>query len=180
MRYCSHCGGTVKHAIPEGDDKVRCICQVCAAVHYENPKMVVGAVPEWDSRVLLCRRAIDPARGKWTLPAGYLENGETVADCALRETREEACAILTDLTPYAMVDLPFINQVYFMFLAKLVDGVFHPGQESLETRLFSPEELPWEDIAFGSIRVVLEKYCVDRQTSTFAFEVLGYSPSHQG
>ena len=122
------------------------------------------------------QRSISPAKGKWTLPAGYLENGETVEACALRETREEACATLSDLSPYAMVDLPFINQVYFMFRGNLVDGAFKPGPESLETRLFHPEELPWGDIAFGSIRVVLEKYCADVKKSAFEFEILEYSP----
>lgn len=180
MKYCSHCGSTVQEAIPDGDDKVRYICQACNTIHYENPRMVAGTVPEWDGKILLCRRAINPARGKWTLPAGYLENGETVAACALRETREEACATLTGLSPYAMIDLPFIHQVYFMFRGHLVDGIFKPGLESLETKLFYPDELPWEEIAFGSIRVVLEKYCTDKKTSTFPFQILDYSPPLPG
>ena len=176
MRYCSHCGGRLHQAIPDGDDRVRYICESCNTIHYENPQMVAGTVPEWQGKILLCRRAISPAKGQWTLPAGYLENGETVAECALRETREEACASLSNLSPYAMVDLPFINQVYFMFRGHLVDGTFKPGPESLETRLFLPNEIPWDDIAFGSIKVVLEKYCADVASSVFAFEVLKYAP----
>lgn len=180
MKYCSNCGNRVKTAIPDGDDKVRFVCQGCETIHYENPKMVAGTLPEWKDKILLCRRAIHPARGKWTLPAGFLENGETVSECALRETREEACATLIDLRPYAMIDLPFIHQVYFMFRGKLLDGTFSPGPESLETKLFYPDELPWDKIAFGSIRSVLEKYCTDIKASTFPFQILNHQHEKPG
>lgn len=180
MKYCSNCGSKVITAIPDGDDKARFICQACETIHYENPKMVAGAIPEWEGKILLCRRAIEPAWGKWTLPAGYLENGETVSACARRETMEEACATLIDVSPYAMIDLPFIHQVYFMFRGKLQDGSYGPGQESLETRLFYPDELPWDEIAFGSIRLVLERYCLDMKTSAFPFQILQHPQEKPG
>lgn len=172
MNYCPDCGNLVELKIPHGDSKFRFVCKSCKAIHYENPKMVVGSIPEYQGKILLCRRAIDPSLGKWTLPAGYLENGETIADGARRETDEEAGATLTELTPYIFVNISFINQIYFIYRAQLANTNYHPGSESLEVKLFNPKEIPWTEIAFDSIRAVLKTYCTDLKKGTFPFRVL--------
>lgn len=168
MNYCCRCGGPVKQEIPDNDDRLRDVCTICMTVYYQNPKVVAGAIAVWDGKILLCRRAIEPAYGKWTLPAGYLENGETVAECAVRETREEAGVELTDLIPYAMISLPDIRQVYFIYCANLVDGVYQAGAESLEVSLVDPAAIPWDELAFSSIRKTLELYCQDEQGQRFS------------
>lgn len=131
--------------------------------------MVVGCIPEWDEKVLLCRRAIEPRYGKWTLPAGYLENGETVAAGAVRETYEEARARVDKLAPYALYNICYVNQVYFMFRGCLVDNRFKPGSESLEVKLFAQDEIPWEDIAFRVLQETLIQYFKDRPAGQFPF-----------
>jgi ADP-ribose pyrophosphatase YjhB (NUDIX family) len=131
--------------------------------------MVVGCIPVWDRKILLCRRAIEPRCGKWTLPAGYLENGETVAEGAVRETHEEARAKVERLTPYALYNICYVNQIYFMFRARLVDNHFKPGKESLEVKLFAEDEIPWEDIAFQVLQETLIHYFRDRPTGQFPF-----------
>jgi ADP-ribose pyrophosphatase YjhB (NUDIX family) len=131
--------------------------------------MVVGVIPVWNDKILLCRRAIEPSLGKWTLPAGYLENGETLAECAIRETEEEACARIIDLIPYVAINIPRINQVYFMFCANLAEDSYGPGEESLEVKLVAPEEIPWSAISFPSIHKTLEMYCQDLRTKSFQF-----------
>jgi ADP-ribose pyrophosphatase YjhB (NUDIX family) len=171
MKYCSKCGSKVSTQVPEGDNKQRFVCENCHTVFYDNPKTVVGAIPLWEDKILLCRRAIEPALGKWTLPAGYLENGETLAECAIRETEEEACAQIVDLNPYAAINLPHINQVYFMFRANLATNAYAPGEESLEVKLVSPEDIPWADLSFASIREVLRMYCQDLGSKRFQFRV---------
>jgi len=181
MNYCSDCGKTVTLAIPDGDDKPRFVCSSCKAIHYQNPKMVVGSIACLDGNILLCKRAIEPSRGKWTLPAGYLENGETISQCAQRETREEACAQIKNLEPYILVNLPFINQIYFMFRAQLCDSAYAPGPESLEVRLFSLEQIPWSELAFESIKRILEHYCSDAKDTSFPFRVTTVNPDqHKG
>ncbi len=172
MNYCPECAGTVLLKKIEGDDRERFVCSTCLTVFYTNPKMVIGAIPEWDGNVLLCRRAIQPARGKWTLPAGYLENGETISECAVRETVEEAGALIADLTPYALVNLPRINQVYFIFRSQLIENKFQAGAESLEVKLFPPAEIPWQELAFASIKEVLKLYCEDINLKKFPFRVV--------
>jgi ADP-ribose pyrophosphatase YjhB (NUDIX family) len=131
--------------------------------------MVVGCIPEIDDKILLCRRAIEPRYGMWTLPAGYLENGETVAEGAARETFEEACARVEKLTPYALYNICYVNQIYFMFRARLVDNSFRPGMESLEAKLFSENEIPWEEIAFRVLQETLLQYFKDRPSGQFPF-----------
>ena len=118
----------VTRRIPAGADRPRYVCAQCHPIHYQNPRMVVGTIPEWEDRILLCRRAIEPRAGRWTLPAGYLENGETMIDGARRETREEARATLNDLTPFTLFDLPFINQIYLIFRGPLRTADYHPGE----------------------------------------------------
>lgn len=171
MSYCSHCGGPLGFETPPGDDRPRHTCGSCGAIHYQNPRVVVGCIPEDRGRVLLCRRAIEPCRGKWTLPAGYLENGESVADCALRETYEEALARVAGLTPYLMYNICHINQIYLMFRARLTDLNFGPGRESLEVKLFTEDEIPWGDIAFRVISATMKTFFRDRRTGDFPFTI---------
>jgi ADP-ribose pyrophosphatase YjhB (NUDIX family) len=133
--------------------------------------MVVGCIPEWDEKILLCRRAIEPRYGKWTLPAGYLENGETVSEGAVRETFEEARAKVENLRPYALYNICYVNQVYFMFRARLADRGFRPGSESLEVKLFTEDEVPWEDIAFRVMQETLIQYFKDRPSGKFSFYI---------
>ena len=167
MNYCSQCGSQISARIPEGDDRPRFICDMCNTIHYQNPKMVVGCIPEWEDRILLCKRSIEPKRGKWTLPAGYLENGETVVDGAKRETVEEAGARVEMLEPYALMSIAYISQIYLIFRARLVDTEFAPGKESLEVKLFSEGEIPWDDLAFMVVRETLQRYFKDRPSGVF-------------
>ncbi len=170
MNFCPHCGAKVNREIPRGDDRIRDVCSACGQIHYQNPKLVVGVVPEWQDRILLCRRAIAPREGLWTLPAGYLENGETAADGARRETWEEARARVDHLAPYALFDLTFVNQLYLMFRGPMVSDAFEPGAESLEVNLFTEEEIPWDRIAFLVIQETLRRYFKDRARGAFAFQ----------
>ena len=172
MNYCPHCGAPVTSKIPEADDRPRFVCEACAVIHYQNPKMVVGTIPETGGSILLCRRAIEPARDKWTLPAGYLENGETLQEGAARETLEEAGYQVSDLVPYAIANIASINQVYIMFRCSLADSAGAPGSESLEIKLFQPPEIPWQELAFRSIREVLKLYCQDREEGKFPFHMI--------
>lgn len=167
MNFCSHCGARLDQRIPSGDDRPRFVCDRCQTIHYQNPKIVVGTIPEWDDQLLLCRRAIEPRAGMWTLPAGYLENRETMMDGARRETREEAGAELATLAPFALFDLPFISQVYMMFRGPLASTDYHPGQESIEVRLFAQADIPWSDLAFAVVRETLACYFSDRNNGQF-------------
>jgi ADP-ribose pyrophosphatase YjhB (NUDIX family) len=172
MNFCSHCGaGTLELRIPEGDTLQRRVCATCGTIHYENPKVVAGCLPVWDGRVLLCKRAIEPRYGLWTLPAGFLENGETLTSGAARETLEEADARVELLDLYTVISLPQINQVYMMFRSRLVDLDFGPGSESLEVRLFEESEIPWEQLAFRTIARTLRNFFVDRRLGVFALRV---------
>jgi ADP-ribose pyrophosphatase YjhB (NUDIX family) len=172
MRFCSACGSPdVALRIPEGDTLPRYVCPACGSIHYQNPKVVVGCLPEWEDRVLLCRRAIEPRLGLWTLPAGFLENGETIAAGAARETLEEANARV-DVGPlYTVISLPRINQIYVMFRGRLLDLDFSPGSESLEVRLFHEDEIPWETLAFRTITRTLRSFFLDRKLGAFPTRV---------
>src|SRR6185312_3160307 len=143
----------------------------CGTIHYQNPKIVVGCLPEWEGRVLLCKRAIEPRYGLWTLPAGFLESGETLVAGALRETLEEADARVAIGDLYAVISLPQINQVYMMFRAKLLDLGFGPGAESLEVRLFDERAIPWESLAFRTLARTLRNYFLDRRQHAFPLHV---------
>ena len=168
MRFCSQCGSArIELRVPDGDTLSRFVCAACSTVHYQNPKVVVGCLPEWEGRVLLCRRAIEPRHGLWTLPAGFLENGETILAGALRETLEEARARVEIGSLYTMISLPQISQVYVMFRARLLDLDFGPGPESLEVRLFDEHEIPWEEIAFRTIGRTLRSFFLDRKLGAF-------------
>lgn len=163
MNFCSHCGNPVRVEVPAGDNRPRHVCPSCGAIHYHNPKMVVGCIPEWEDKILLCRRAIEPKYGLWTLPAGFMENGETTAEGAARETLEEAGARVDVLNLYSMISLPDINQVYLVFRARLLHLDFSPGEESLEAGLFAESEIPWNQLAFRTIEHTLKLYFDDRR-----------------
>ncbi|MHB1585608.1 MAG: NUDIX hydrolase [Acidiferrobacteraceae bacterium] len=167
MKFCAYCGARLERCTPPGDQRMRDVCTGCHTVHYQNPKVVAGCVPEWDGRILLCRRAIEPRRGFWTLPAGFMENDETTAEAAARETLEEASAGIEIDALYALFNLPHINQVYVMFRGRLRQPSFGPGDESLEVALFEEPEIPWDDLAFPVVRETLRLYFADRTRGTF-------------
>jgi len=164
MNYCSHCGQTVRSKVPPGDNRPRFVCDGCAAIHYQNPRIVAGCVPEYQSAILLCRRAIEPRRGYWTVPAGFMELGESLADAAVRETWEEACARVEIGSLMAVVDVIHAEQVHVFFAAVMPMAEFAAGEETLETKLFQPDDLPWEEIAFPSVRIALEQTLSNRKT----------------
>ena len=162
MKFCSNCGAEVTTRIPPGDNVQRYVCDNCNTVHYQNPRMIVGCLPYHEDRILLCKRAIEPRYGLWTLPSGFMENGETVEEGAMRETYEEARARVTIDRLITVYSIPHINQVYMLFLARLSDLDFGPGPESLEVELFHESEIPWEEIAFSSVMYSLRNYFADR------------------
>ncbi len=168
MNFCSHCGAPVALRIPPGDDRPRYVCDACGSIHYQNPKVVAGCLAEWAEGVLLCRRAIEPRRGLWTLPAGFMENGETTRQAAQRETLEEARARVEIVSLYSVFDLPHISQVYLLFRGRLLAQDFGPGPESLEVGVFNEQEIPWDRLAFASIRQTLKCYFADRRRGSFA------------
>jgi len=171
MNFCSHCGARVAFRIPEGDTLPRYVCDQCSTIHYQNPKMVVGCIPEWEDKVLLCRRAIEPRYGKWTLPAGFMENGETAGEGASRETLEEAGARVEVGDLYTFINLPHIDQVYVMFRARLLDLDYAAGTESLEVRLFEESEIPWEELAFRTVSTTLQHFFDDRRRGHFTMRI---------
>ncbi|NMG34772.1 NUDIX domain-containing protein [Azoarcus sp. TTM-91] len=169
MKFCSTCGATVEFRIPPGDSLPRHVCGSCGDIHYQNPKIVVGALPEWEDRILLCRRAIEPRLGKWTLPAGFMENAESTAQGAVRETLEEACARIEVGDIYTLIDVPHINQVHIIYRARLLDLDFRPGEESLEVALFQEADIPWNEIAFRTIAMTMRHYFDDRRSGRWSF-----------
>ncbi|MDP2239442.1 MAG: NUDIX hydrolase [Burkholderiales bacterium] len=171
MKFCSSCGAPVTLKVPAGDTLPRHVCEACNTIHYQNPKMVVGCIVEWEDSVLLCRRAIEPRYGLWTVPAGFMENGETTVQGAVRETLEEAHAQIEIGPLYALYNIPHINQVYILFRARLLSLDFKAGAETLETRLFPESEIPWEQLAFATVRNTLTHYYSDRRQGQFNFHM---------
>lgn len=177
MKFCSQCGATVVHKIPEGDTLPRYVCDACNTIHYLNPKVVTGCIPEWEDKILLCRRAIEPRTGLWTLPAGFMENSETSSEGAARETLEEACARVDIGDLYALFNIPHISQVYLIFRAHLLDLDYAPGLESLEVELFAEHEIPWDEIAFRVVKETLERYFKDRARGVYSLQVDDIRPN---
>ena len=173
IQHCKSCGASTRYRIPDdGDTKERAICSACHLVHYENPLNVVGTIPVWGSQVLLCKRNIEPRKGFWTLPAGFMEMRETLAEGAARETDKEAGAQIEMQNLFTIVDVPRVGQVHFFFLAALQSPVFNPGHETQEARLFSEADIPWEDLAFRTVKETLRCYFADRSKGEFELHTL--------
>ncbi len=166
MKFCSECANPVSLSIPDGDNRPRYVCVKCTTIHYQNPKLVIGSIPVWEQdgklQVLLCKRAIEPRYGYWTLPAGFMENNETTSDAAERETEEEAGANIELGNLFTLLNVAQVHQVHLFYLARLIDLDFSPGIESLEVQLFEEHEIPWDDLAFPTIRLTLELFFADR------------------
>ena len=167
IKFCNSCGATVVQRIPEGDTFMRAVCDACGVIHYENPKVVVGCLPAYGDRILICKRAIEPRYGLWTLPAGFMENGESAPEGAAREALEEANARVEIEDLYTVYSIPHISQVYMMFRARLLDLDFSAGNESLEVKLVTEDEIPWDQLAFVMVKRTLENYLQDRKTGVF-------------
>jgi len=172
INYCSSCGSNkLVQKIPEGDTQIRIVCENCKLIHYQNPKIIAGCLPIWEDKILLCKRAIEPRYGLWTLPAGFMENQETLEQAATRETWEEANAKVEQLHLYVVMSLPRISQVYMMFLAQLSDLNYVAGTESLEVQLFNQDEIPWKKLAFPVIYQTLSYYFEDRMSGVFSVHI---------
>lgn len=173
IRHCKQCGTAVVYRLPDdGDLKERAVCPACTTIHYENPLNVVGTVPYWGEQVLLCKRNIEPRWGKWTLPAGFMELHETVAEGAARETLEEAGAQFEMEGLFSLVNVARVGQVHFFYRARLLSPIFDPGQETLEARLFSEDEIPWDEIAFMTVKETLRRYFSDRRAGAFSIHAI--------
>ena len=167
IKHCRTCGGAVRYEIPPDDNRDRAVCTLCHLVHYENPLNVVGTVPAWGDLVLLCRRNIEPRYGLWTLPAGFMELGESTADGAIRETVEEAGAHIELEGLFTVLNVVRVGQLHLYYRARLLDTEFAPGPETIEAGLFREAEIPWSDLAFRTVRTTLERYFEDRRKGSF-------------
>ncbi len=168
IKHCKQCGTAVVYRLPDdGDTKERAVCPACNTVHYENPLNVVGTVPHWGDKVLLCKRNIEPRYGKWTLPAGFMELGETTAEGAARETDEEAGAKFEMEGLLTLLNVVRVGQVHLFYRARLLSDIFNPGYETIEAKLFTEEEIPWDEIAFRTVKETLERYFADRKDGNF-------------
>lgn len=179
MKFCTGCGNTVELKIPNGDDRERFVCTSCEYIHYVNPRVIVGCLPVYEGKVLLCKRAIEPRLGYWTLPAGFMENGETTPQGAARETWEEARAKVSKLELYRIFDVPYISQVYMFYRCDLDDGEFGVGPESLETGLYAEDEIPWSEIAFPVVREALTEYFEDARQGHYPVRVSAIEYRHR-
>ena len=169
MRFCPKCGHQVTMEIPSGDNRERAVCHNCDFIDYDNPRLITGTLPIYDGKILLCKRNIEPRLGFWTLPAGFMENGETTAEGALRETLEETGATAVTTAPYCLISIPRINQVHLFYLASLPQPNFHATEESSEVALFELKDIPWDEIAFSSVAKALAYYVEDSKTGHFPF-----------
>ena len=169
MKFCSNCSASIGKRVPPGDSVPRYLCDACGSIHYENPKLVLGCLPEWEDRLLLCRRAIEPRYGYWTLPAGFMENGESAGQGAARETLEEAGARVELIAPFSMISVPYVNQVHLFYRARLRELDFKPGEETLEVALWDEDRIPWKDIAFRTVGLTLKRWFADRGRGAFGF-----------
>jgi ADP-ribose pyrophosphatase YjhB (NUDIX family) len=169
MKFCSNCAAPVVKRVPPGDSLPRWLCDQCGNIHYENPRLVVGTIPEHEGKLLVCRRAIEPRYGYWTLPAGFMENDETTAQAAVRETVEEAGARIEVGAPFSMISVPRVNQVHLFYRARLLDLDFKPGEETLEIALVEEAHVPWGEIAFRTVATTLKRWFADRAKGQFGF-----------
>lgn len=167
MKYCSVCGSLTEKRIPEGDNRERDCCTGCGFIHYTNPNIIVGTIPVKENSVLLCKRAIEPRYGKWTLPGGFLENGETVSQGAFRETLEETNTEVEMGELYAIFNVPQINQVYMLYLSEVTSDDYSSTTESLEVKFFNEKDIPWEELAFPFVPIVLKKFFSDHKTGDY-------------
>jgi ADP-ribose pyrophosphatase YjhB (NUDIX family) len=168
LKHCRNCGATVVYRVPDdGDTRERAVCPACGTIHYENPLNVVGTVPYWGEHVLLCKRNIEPRWGKWTLPAGFMELGESTEEGAARETVEEAGAQFEMEDLLSVLSVPRVGQVHLFYRARLLSDRFDPGHETIEARLFAENEIPWDEIAFRTVRETLLAYFADRRAGRF-------------
>jgi len=179
MKFCSSCGNRLAEKVPRNDDRRRHVCCGCGTVHYQNPKIVTGCLPVWKDSVLLCKRAIEPRSGYWTVPAGFMELDETVEQGAIRETWEEARARVELLAPYSMFNLVHVNQLYIIFRARLTDLDFRPGPESEDVRLFPEREIPWDNLAFQTVGHTLRFFFNDRPSGRFPMRTGTIAPQGQ-
>ena len=169
MKFCANCGAAVVQRVPPGDSLPRWVCDHCGEIHYQNPKLVVGTIPEHGGRLLLCRRAIEPRYGYWTLPAGFMENDETTSQAALRETLEEAGADVELGEPFTLISVPRVNQVHLFYRARLRNLEFNPGEETLEVALVEEAAIPWQEIAFRTVGLTLKRWLADRSRGAYGF-----------
>jgi ADP-ribose pyrophosphatase YjhB (NUDIX family) len=169
MKFCANCGAKVVRRVPPGDSLERFLCDECGEIHYQNPKMVVGTIPEHEGRILLCRRAIEPRYGYWTLPAGFMENAETVGEAAVRETVEEAGASVELGPAFSLISVPAVNQVHLFYRARLRNLEFAPGEETLEVAVLDEVDIPWKEIAFRTVSTTLRLWFADRKKGAFGF-----------
>lgn len=167
IKHCRACGTAVEYLVPADDNRERAVCPACGTVHYVNPLNVVGTIPVWGDQVLLCRRNIEPRYGLWTLPAGFMELGETTEQGALRETDEEAGARVALEGLFSVLNVVRVGQVHLFYRARLLDTDFHPGPETIEVRLFTEHEIPWDELAFRTVRETLRRYFEDRRQGQF-------------
>jgi len=167
MKYCSTCGEQVTQKIPCGDNRLRYVCDSCETIHYQNPRIIAGCIAEHDGKILLCKRAIEPRLGLWTLPAGFMENNETTLQAAARESFEEANANILNMSLYCTYSIPHISQVYMMYRGTLMDGYSAAGEESLETKLYTEQDIPWDELAFPVITETLKLYFTDKRNNSF-------------
>jgi ADP-ribose pyrophosphatase YjhB (NUDIX family) len=179
IKFCSACGTSVVQRTPPGDNRPRAVCDACGHIQYLNPKIVAGCLPVWGDRILLCKRAIEPRYGRWTLPAGFMENEESAPEGAAREAMEEANAKVEITSLYTVYSVPHISQVYMMFLARLLDPDVSPGTESLEVKLVTEAEIPWDELAFAMVRLTLEHYLQDRKIGAFPTRFGDVRPPHR-
>lgn len=167
MNFCSNCSKAVIQKIPEGDNRLRHVCESCETIHYQNPRVITGILPIYKDQILLCKRSIEPRVGYWTLPAGYLENGESTLEGAMRECFEESLANVVNPNLYAIYDIPQIHQVYVFYRAELEKPIFGPTSESSEVALFDAADIPWNELAFPMVEATLDHYLEDRETGEF-------------
>lgn len=167
IQHCRVCGSRTEYRVPEGDNRERATCTACGEIHYENPLNVVGTVPVWGEQVLLCRRNIEPRHGMWTLPAGFMELGESTSEGALRETIEEAGAKVRMGDLFTVLNVVRVGQVHLFYRAEMLDTTLDPGPETIEARLFREDEIPWDQLAFRTVRQTLELFFADRRRGAF-------------